>query len=145
MTIEQLSLTTLLDTQQTCLKQLELVITQETAALTAKQADALLTLAAEKNSLLDSLFHTDQALAVHPEHHLLTIDTNLAAQVAQCRQLLVICQDLNQRNASLIELNIASLNRLAQALQASRNANSLTYDGKGKTSTISTLGNNLEV
>ncbi|MGL4475663.1 MAG: flagella synthesis protein FlgN [Shewanella sp.] len=145
MTIEQLSLTTLLDTQQACLKQLELVITQETAALTAKQADALLTLAAEKNSLLDNLFQTDQALASHPQHILLTSDTELAAQVAQCRQLLVICQDLNQRNASLIELNIASLNRLAQALQASRNANSLTYDGKGKTSTIATLGNNLEV
>ena len=55
-----------------------------------------------------------------------------------------MCQQLNNENASLIELNIASLNRFAQALQVSRNASSLTYDDKGKTSTISSLGNDLK-
>ncbi|HAY96065.1 MAG TPA: flagellar protein FlgN, partial [Shewanella sp.] len=51
---------------------------------------------------------------------------------------------LNEQNASLIEMNLASLNRFAQALQASRNASSLTYNDKGKTSTISSLGNDLK-
>ncbi|MBV7314766.1 flagella synthesis protein FlgN [Shewanella sp. NIFS-20-20] len=145
MTIELPALTELLTAQQDCLERLEQVIVQESEALAAKQAEALLTLAAEKNTLLDRLGQTDRALSLHPEQAALTTEPSLAAKVALCREALQRCQELNQRNASLIELNIASLNRLAQALQASRNANSMTYDGKGKTNTISTLGNNLKV
>lgn len=64
--------------------------------------------------------------------------------MAEVKLALVECKELNEQNASLIDMNLASLNRFAQALQASRNATSLTYNDKGKTSTISSLGNDLK-
>jgi len=64
--------------------------------------------------------------------------------MAVVKEALAECKDLNAQNASLIEMNLASLNRFAQALQASRNATTLTYNDKGKTSTISSLGNDLK-
>jgi len=137
-------ITNIIDLQHKLLEELKVTITQEKSALIEQSADLLLSLATAKAKLLDDLKANDVNLSTHPEKSLLISDSALSAKVNSAKKLLAECQQLNIENTSLIELNIASINRLSQALQISRNASSLTYNGKGKTSTISTLGNNLK-
>ncbi|MGS0673906.1 flagella synthesis protein FlgN [Shewanella sp. 0m-4] len=138
------NLSQLLSSQHQVLTELNAVISQEKQALHAQQADVLLSLASTKANLLASLKQNDEMIAVQPDLALLKTDPTLSTQVTDTKVLLAECQQLNAENESLIELSLASLNRFSQALQVSRNASSLTYDGKGKTSSISTLGNNLK-
>ena len=126
------------------LNKLKVIITDEKAALINQDADLLLSLASAKAGLLDELKSKDEALSLHDERALLISDVHLSARVASVKTLLAECKQLNSENSSLIELNIASMNRFSQALQVSRNASSLTYNDKGKTSTISTLGNDIQ-
>ncbi|MFQ6370294.1 flagellar export chaperone FlgN [Shewanella sp. YIC-542] len=140
---QEQALSQLLQQQQGTLGQLLALIEQETTALVERNADTLLQLAGDKQQLLQQLAQTDKLLSQHPQKAQLKAPP-LAEQVSQAQQLLAQCQLKNQSNGKLIELCAASVNRLAQALQVSRNASSLTYDGKGKTSTISTLGNDVE-
>ncbi|MPY24930.1 flagellar protein FlgN [Shewanella psychropiezotolerans] len=126
------------------LNKLKVIITDEKAALTNQDADFLLSLASAKAGLLDELKSKDEALSLHVDKALLINDVHLSARVASAKMLLDECKQLNSENSSLIELNIASMNRFSQALQVSRNASSLTYNDKGKTSTISTLGNDIQ-
>jgi len=137
-------ITNIIELQHKLLEELKVTITKEKSALVEQSADLLLSLATAKAKLLDDLKANDELLASHSEKSLLTSDNALSARVNSAKKLLAECQQLNIENTSLIELNIASINRLSQALQVSRNASSLTYNGKGKTSTISTLGNNLK-
>jgi len=137
-------ITNIIELQHKLLAELKVTIAQEKSALIEQSADLLLSLATAKAKLLNDLKANDASLSTHPEKSLLVSDPRLAARVDSAKSLLAECQQLNTENSSLIELNIASINRLSQALQVSRNASSLTYNGKGKTSTISTLGNNLK-
>ncbi|QYJ79866.1 flagella synthesis protein FlgN [Shewanella acanthi] len=134
----------LVDKQQAHLDVLKQIIVNEKGALVDQNADLLLSLAAEKSDCLKTLKANDEFIAQHPEIGLLTEQQDLATKMATVKQTLAECKALNAQNASLIEMNIASLNRFAQALQASRNATSLTYNEKGKTSTISSLGNDIK-
>jgi flagellar biosynthesis protein FlgN len=134
----------LLNQQDTNLATLKEIILQEKDALVQQNADLLLSLASQKSQCLIMLKQNDQLLANHPDKPLLSSVAELQTRIGAAKQELSECQRLNQENASLIELQIASLNRFAQALQLSRNASSLTYNEKGKTSTISTLGNDLK-
>ena len=126
------------------LNKLKIIITDENAALSNQDADLLLSLASAKAGLLDELKSKDEALSLHDDKALLRDDVNLSARVASIKMLLDECKQLNSANFSLIELNIASMNRFSQALQVSRNASSLTYNDKGTTSTISSLGNDIQ-
>lgn len=126
------------------LNKLKVIITDEKAALINQDADLLLSLASAKAGLLDELKSKDEALSLHDERALLISDVHLSARVASVKTLLAECKQLNSENSSLIELNIASMNRFSQALQVSRNSSSLTYNDKGKTSTISSLGNDIQ-
>ena len=126
------------------LVELKAVISQEKQALASQDADTLLSLTSSKAGLLDSLKNNDEMIAAQPDKSALETDSTLSQQVNDAKALLAECQQLNAENESLIELSLASLNRFSQALQVSRNANSLTYDGKGRTSSISSLGNNLK-
>jgi len=98
----------------------------------------------QKSKCLQALKANDDFLANHSDKSLLTEQAELSAKMAVVKEALIECKDLNAQNASLIEMNLASLNRFAQALQASRNATTLTYNDKGKTSTFSSLGNDLK-
>ncbi|WP_228729871.1 flagella synthesis protein FlgN [Shewanella avicenniae] len=133
----------LLNKQTLNLERLLFLIDQERQALINRDADKLLSLASDKSSLLDSVKSLDGELAKHPDKSDFSKEP-IASKVNDAKALMAECQVKNQENGKLIELCSASINRLAQALQMSRNANSLTYDGKGKTSTIATLGNDLK-
>lgn len=135
------NLTVLLDAQHQTLTQLKQLITEEKEALLKQDADKLLTLAKDKMQRMSLLKATDEKLAAHPEQDKLTSLPEFVQKVEAAKVLLAECKHINTQNSSLIEHNIATINRLAQALQISRNATSLTYNDKGKTSTISTLGN----
>lgn len=119
---------------------LKSLISEESQALRDRDADRLMALAKDKLQCLNDLQANDEILASRPDNQLLNSEPDLIKKVNQTKALLKECQDINSQNSSLIELNIASLNRFSQALQASRNASSLTYNDKGKTSTISSLG-----
>ncbi|MCH1924544.1 flagellar protein FlgN [Shewanella sp. C32] len=132
-----------LNKQTLNLERLLFLIDQEKHALISRDADKLLSLAADKSKMLEAIKEVDAQLAQHPNKDDFSREP-LAALVADAKALMTECQTKNQENGKLIELCNASINRLAQALQMSRNSSSLTYDGKGKTSTISTLGNDLK-
>ncbi|MGL6122457.1 MAG: flagella synthesis protein FlgN [Shewanella sp.] len=134
----------LVDRQHALLAVIKQIILKEKGALIDQNADLLLSLANEKSQCLQELKTNDDMLSSHIDKSLLTQQVALVDKMAVIEDALTECKELNQQNASLIEMNLASLNRFAQALQASRNASSLTYNDKGKTSTISTLGNNLK-
>jgi len=131
----------LVDQQHAHLAVLKQIILKEKGALVDQNADLLLSLAEQK---LQALKANDDLLASHSDKALLTEQVELSDKMAVVKEALAECKDLNAQNASLIEMNLASLNRFAQALQASRNATTLTYNDKGKTSTISSLGNDLK-
>ena len=134
----------LVNLQHAHLAVLKQIILKEKGALVDQNADLLLSLANEKSQCLKELKNNDDILAKHSDKSLLTQQVELVHKMAEIKDALTECKELNEQNASLIEMNLASLNRFAQALQASRNASSLTYNDKGKTSTISSLGNDLE-
>ncbi len=134
----------LVEKQHAHLAVLKQIILKEKGALLEQNADLLLALANEKSQCLDELKANDLLLASHSDKALLREQTELSLKMAALKEALSECKDLNAQNASLIEMNLARLNRFAQALQASRNATSLTYNDKGKTSTISSLGSELK-
>ncbi|NLQ22875.1 flagellar protein FlgN [Shewanella sp. S-1] len=134
----------LVDLQHAHLAVLKQIILKEKGALVDQNADLLLSLANEKSQCLKELKTNDDILANNSDKSLLTQQVELVHKMAEIKDALTECKELNEQNASLIEMNLASLNRFAQALQASRNASSLTYNDKGKTSTISSLGNDLK-
>ncbi|MCU8006126.1 flagellar protein FlgN [Shewanella sp. SM87] len=134
----------LVDLQHAHLAVLKQIILKEKGALVDQNADLLLSLANEKSQCLKELKTNDDILAKHSDKSLLTQQVELVHKMVEIKDALTECKELNEQNASLIEMNLASLNRFAQALQASRNASSLTYNDKGKTSTISSLGNDLK-
>ena len=137
-------LSVIIENQHQLLKELKVIISDEKSALVNQDAELLLSLASNKAKLLDALKANDVNLSVQPDISSLSSVPHLVEQVKFAKEQLAECQQLNIENSSLIELNIASVNRFAQALQVSRNASSLTYNDKGKTSTISSLGNNLK-
>ena len=134
----------LLSFQHDTLSSLKLLVSAEKKALTDKDADTLLSLASDKVECINTLKQHDEKLATHPDKALLNTDPELVVKVDAAKLILEQCKSINNENASLIELNIASLNRFSQALQMSRNSSSLTYNDKGRTSTISSLGKNLK-
>ena len=134
----------LLERQLNLLTHLSEVIKNESSALAEQDTDALLALAQKKSECLTQLQVNDAQLSL-PEHaEAIKQSEPLLTLANQAKAKMQECQHANQRNSTLIEHNLASINRLSHALQASRNAFSLTYDDKGQTSTISTLGNNIE-
>lgn len=134
----------LVDQQHAHLAVLKQIILKEKGALVDQNADLLLLLAEQKSKCLQELKANDDLLANHSDKSLLTEQIELSHKLAAAKEALAECKELNAQNASLIEMNLASLNRFAQALQASRNATTLTYNDKGKTSTFSSLGNDLK-
>lgn len=138
-------LDSLLDLQHDMLLQLQAILTQEKQAVLHKEAEILLRLCSDKASVLAKIKTHDQTMAHHPKKNVLLSQSDLNHKLQQSKQLLAQCQQLNTENAHLVAFNQASLNRLSQALQVSRNASSLTYNDKGKTSTLSSLGNNITV
>lgn len=133
-----------LDEQYQNVCTLKNIIKDENHALIHSHSDLLLTLSEKKINILNEINRLNNIMNNNDINTLARTHTELTKKINQIKILMQECHDLNNANATLIEFNLARLNRFAQALQQCRNAHSLTYDEKGNTSTISTLGNNIK-
>lgn len=119
----------LLQSQDSQLDALYVLLEQEMALLQQRNALALPDLAQQKHALLQQIQYQDQQISQHPEHE------RLAADLATLRQGLIDklqrCQERNEVNGKLIEMSLTSNRRLATVLTQIRDRNSTTYDNKG--------------
>ncbi len=119
----------LLQSQDSQLDALYVLLEQEMALLQQRNALALPDLAQQKQALLQQIQYQDQQISQHPEHE------RLAADLATLRQGLIDklqrCQERNEVNGKLIEMSLTSNRRLATVLTQIRDRNCTTYDNKG--------------
>ncbi len=119
----------LLQSQDSQLDALYVLLEQEMDLLQQRNALALPDLAQQKQALLQQIQYQDQQISQHPEHE------RLAAELAPLRQGLIDklqrCQERNEVNGKLIEMSLTSNRRLATVLTQIRDRNSTTYDNKG--------------
>lgn len=121
----------LLEQQEDTLIQMLALLEEEFDLLKQRKALALPELAEKKQQLLTTLAQTDQAIAkALPEH-------DLQPDLAPFRQCILThlqaCQERNEVNGKLIELNLLSNRKLAAELCQLRDKNKLTYDNRGNT------------
>lgn len=124
-------LCTLLDTQQQQLTQMLSLLEEEFALLEQRRALSLPALTERKQALLEQIQAVDAQIATQP---------NLAQQLAAHQtkmdaitEQLSACQERNEINGRLLELNITANRRLSGMLAQLRDRNSLTYDARGNT------------
>ncbi|TKB47267.1 flagellar protein FlgN [Ferrimonas sediminicola] len=134
------ALSPLIDAQLGRLQALQDLLEQETQALLERDAETIESLLKQKLRALEELNQADQALANHPELTTLKADEAAMAGVDRCRQRLTLCKERNQHNSQLAEQYLASLGRLQQILNATRNPNAMTYNQEGTTTTGGRLG-----
>ncbi|WP_133407584.1 flagella synthesis protein FlgN [Parashewanella tropica] len=134
----------ILEQQLGLLTHLKQLIIDESEALSSQGGDRLLEIAKQKNECLNQLQQNNDTLGQPDTVEIIKSSEELLQKSEQGKQLLSECKSLNQHNSELIEKNIASFNRLSQALQASKNSSSLTYDDKGHTSTMSSMNKSIE-
>ena len=119
----------LLQSQDSQLDALYVLLEQEMALLQQRNALALPDLAQQKQALLQQIQYQDQQISQHPEHE------RLAAELAPLLQGLIDKlqrrQERNEVNGKLIEMSLTSNRRLATVLTQIRDRNSTTYDNKG--------------
>ena len=117
------------------------VLEQEQSALANRAADQLVALAEQKQQLLESLQQIDgqikQQLAGQP------LPAELDELKQQVQTQLATCMQQNTVNGKAIEMSLGSLNRLQNALIKQRAGNSMTYNGKGKTTGRSQFGKSI--
>lgn len=130
----------LIGAQQERLTALLHLLEQETEALLERDADKIESLLKQKLELLDQIAGGDKALESHPQVAGLKADAEAMAGVSRCRDILAQCQVKNQHNSQLADQSLASLGRLQQLLNATRNPNALTYNQEGTTTTGGRLG-----
>ena len=126
-----MELPSLLHAQDEYLSQMQGLLAEEFDLLKQHQALALPALAERKQQLLATIEALDKSLAELPD-----LQQQLSAFPAQLQTLqtkLDACQEQNDLNGRLLELNIVSNRRLASFLSKLRDRNSLTYDAKGNT------------
>ncbi|RLV61583.1 flagellar protein FlgN [Parashewanella curva] len=137
-------ITSILEQQLGLLAHLKQLIIDESDVLSSQDGERLLEIAKQKNESLNQLQQNNAILALPDTVELIKSSPELLEKSEQGKRLLNECKSLNQHNSELIEKNIASVNRLSQALQASKNSSSLTYDDKGHTSTMSSMNKSIE-
>ncbi|MFM5066314.1 flagella synthesis protein FlgN [Aeromonas caviae] len=126
-----MDLPSLLRAQDDNLSQMQGLLAEEFDLLKAHRALALPALADRKQQLLVAIEMLDKTLAELPD-----LQQQLGAFPAQLQALqakLEACQEQNNLNGRLLELNIVSNRRLASFLSKLRDSSSLTYDAKGNT------------
>lgn len=130
-----------LEQQLTLTDQLLNLLSQEQTALTHRDAEQIVELAAQKQQLLEHLANTDKSL----QNQLVgkTLPPALEALKEQVQSQLQQCMQQNTINGKAIELSLGSLNRLQNALIKQRSGNSMTYDGKGKTTGSGSFGKSI--
>lgn len=121
----------LLQQQEDTLNQMLALLDEEFDLLKQRKALALPELTEKKQQLLATLAQNDQTIATTLSDH------QLQPELEPFRQRLLTtlqtCQERNEVNGKLIELNLLSNRKLATELCQLRDKNKLTYDNRGNT------------
>lgn len=124
-------LTEFLNTQLHCVEQLQIILDIEKQALVDRDHDKIVTLAQQKESLLNNINDADQHIAQVLAQHPLPAQFDVIKQ--KIMEGAAACQEQNLENGRAIDLSLNSLNRLQRAIVQKRSGNAMTYNAKGKT------------
>ncbi|CAM2799664.1 flagella synthesis protein FlgN [Moritella viscosa] len=129
----------LLVLQVSYVEQLLTLLTAEKSALESRDVTALEKLSQDKEQKITQVAELDVKINLHPDAAEL-LSTYLS-QKQQIETELTQCQELNDVNGKLIELNLRNSKRLTDTIVRSRSRNNITYDKLGRTrGSSSTLG-----
>lgn len=132
-------LTNLLDLQATQIEQLLTTLANEKSALEQRDVLALEKISSDKQSLITAIAETDTLITQHADFN--TSSETLTAKKTELEAQLKQCQQQNEINGKLIELNLRHSRRLTDTIVKSRSSNNITYDKLGRTrGAFSTLG-----
>lgn len=133
------TLTELLGLQVSYVEQLMALLTAEKSALESRDVTALEKLSQDKQLKITQIAELDVKISQHADAGEL-----LSTYLSQKQQIeieLTQCQELNDVNGKLIELNLRNTKRLTDTIIRSRSRNNITYDKLGRTrGSFSTLG-----
>lgn len=132
------TLSELLALQNTQLDEINSLLKEEFSVLKEKKALSLPDLEAKKVAVIDKIQKTDKVIASHPDCQLLK--TTYSEEKQKIVNKLKECHRQNAINGKLIQLCMASNRRLGTTLSKLKDHNSMTYDDKGSTHSISSGG-----
>jgi len=129
----------LLGLQVSYVEQLLAQLTAEKSALESRDVTALEKISQEKQQKITQIAELDVKISQHP--NAADLLTTYLSQKQQIETELTQCQELNDVNGKLIELNLRNTKRLSDTIIRSRSRNNITYDKLGRTrGSFSTLG-----
>ncbi len=129
----------LLGLQVSYVEQLLALLAAEKSALESRDVTALEKLSQEKQHKITQIAELDVKINQHPDAA--TLVSTYLVQKQQIEAELTQCQELNDVNGKLIELNLRNSKRLTDTILRSRSRNNITYDKLGRTrGSFSTLG-----
>lgn len=129
----------LLQQQSSNVEKLEQLLMDEKTALETRDTPSLEAVSIEKQVLITTIAEIDSQINQHQDAQL--IETQFAEEKQQLETQLQHCQELNDVNGKIIELNLRNSKRLTDTIIRSRSQNNVTYDKSGRTrGSVSTLG-----
>lgn len=131
----------LLAQQNLLLDSLLTLLEEEFNFLKQRQAFELPEIASQKQLLLEQIQQQDQQISQHPDRE--SLKGELSTIKETILEKLRHCQERNEVNGKLIEMNLTANRRLGNVLTQLRDKNSMTYDHKG--STRASGGSNLNL
>lgn len=125
--------------QVTNVERLLQLLQSEKSALEMRDMDSLETISYDKQVLVTSISELDVQINQHENAAL--INSEFITEKEKITTQLAECQELNEVNGKIIELNLRNSKRLTDTIIRSRSQNNVTYDRLGRTrGSISTLG-----
>jgi flagella synthesis protein FlgN len=129
----------LLNLQELQVEQLMALLADEKSALESRDLTILENISDEKQGTVTQIAELDVKISQHIDVAELAV--KYQEQKEKIEVQLKQCQELNDVNGKLIELNLRNSKRLADTIIRSRSRNNITYDKLGRTrGSVSTLG-----
>ena len=129
----------LLNLQELQVEQLMALLADEKSALESRDLTTLENISDEKQGTVTQIAELDVKISQHIDVAELAV--KYQEQKEKIEVQLKQCQELNDVNGKLIELNLRNSKRLADTIIRSRSRNNITYDKLGRTrGSVSTLG-----
>ena len=132
----------LLNEQKGNLAQLSLVLTNELAAISSRNADSLTDSATTKLDILKKVQNVDKRLAHYGLAKMIQSNTEIDDLITEVKDELAACQKQNDINAHAAHQTHVAVNKVKDILLGSKL--SLTYDKKGAATGNSTLGKGIK-
>lgn len=129
----------LLDLQVSQVEQLLALLADEKSALESRDLTTLEKISDEKQGSVTQIAELDVKISQHLD--VAELATKYQEQKEIIEAQLKLCQELNDVNGKLIELNLRNSKRLTDTIIRSRSRNNITYDKLGRTrGAVSSLG-----